>query len=239
MSVAHWVVFIAGLDLAWVTAWGQPPTPPHVDFGGLERLVKPITGKPLSADLTDETEPRLPDASLAGKGTAHYRAYRDGRGRVAIVSQEPGQSPAPVSIIDPPGRVWSDFDAAARTEYRITWQGDEPAQAGGDNPLRSRQGRFKADRERLGSEKVNGTDCERYRITFSVVARPDGGPDLRAVDEGCRSEDLGLLIDVKTEGPSGVGRVTVTNIHRGEPPREVFERPEGFATVEVPLILQQ
>jgi hypothetical protein len=210
-----------------------------VDFGGLERLVKPITGKPLSADITVETERRLQDGSLAGKEIAHYWAYRDGIGRTAIVSQNPGQPRAPVFIIDPPGHAWSNFDAAARTEYRITWQGDEPAQAGGGNPLRGLKGSFKTKVERLGPEKVNGIDCLRYRTTFTVVARPDGAPDVRATDEGRRSEDLGLLMDVKTEGPSGMGRVTVTNIQRGEPPREVFERPEGFATVEVPLIPPQ
>jgi hypothetical protein len=203
-----------------------------VEFGGLERLVKPITGKPLSADITVESEPRLPDGSLAGKEIAHYRAYRDGSGRTAIVSQEPGQRPAPVSITDPPGHAWSVFDAAARTEYRVTWQGDEPAQAGGTNPLHGLQGSFKTDKERLGPEKVNGIDCLRYRDTFTVVARPDGAPDVRATDEGCQSQELGLLMDVKTEGPSGVGRVIVTNIQRGEPPREVFERPQGFTTVE-------
>lgn len=238
MSVGLWVVFIASLALACVTVRGQPPTP-HVEFGGLERLVKPITGKPLSADITVETQPRSPDGSLAGKETAHYRVYRDGSGRTSIVSQEPRQSPAPVNIVDPPGHTLSLFDWAARTEYRITWQGDEPAQAGGTNPLHDFQGSFKTERERLGPEKVNGIDCLRYRNTFTVVARPDGAPDVRATDEGCRSEDLGLLMDVKTEGPSGVGRVTVTNIQRGEPPREVFERPQGFTPVEVPLIPPQ
>jgi hypothetical protein len=205
---------------------------PQVDFGGFGPLIDRVAGAPLSADLTIEAQPRTADGSLSDKQIYRYRLYRDGSGRTSIILRGPASESVPVQIDDPPSQTLIMFDSARRTAARIAPWGSG---YGRPNPLREFRGKYSSKGERLGPVEINGIECVRSRGTQTVTERPDGGPDVRAVTETCRSEALRLVLETTTSNPSGDAHVTVTNIQRGEPPPEVFQVPPGYTVVDVPV----
>ena len=200
-----------------------------MEFGGFGWLLQSLVGAPLSADLIIEERPRSPDGSLSDKQTFEYRLYRDGRGRTSIISQESAKEPTPVQIFDPPGQTVLLFDATARRVYQLASSGVSAYV----NPLRDMRGKYSSKREGPARAEINGIECMRVRSADTLTDRPDGGPDVQAVTETCRSPALGLILEHTSTLPSGEAHVTVTNIQRAEPPPEVFAVPPGYTIVDV------
>lgn len=92
-------------------------------------------------------------------------------------------------------------------------------------------------RESLGTQTIEGVNCEGTRTTITIPAGEIGNERaIEIVNERWYSPELQTVVMSKRNDPLGAGETTyrLTNINRSEPARSLFEVPADYKVKEGP-----
>jgi hypothetical protein len=247
---------VLSLCLSWIPSvvYGQAlPEPTGSPLG------TPVVNAPFSADATTTVRQVLGDGTRIERvGRARY--YRDRVGRVRVEQMIMGLetlSPASdgqvrITIYPDPakGNVFT-LDPRARTVTPGPRGGASTAIGGGSSfavPLggasflvfhRGDQqlGRYGLDsdalqEESLGARQIAGVRTTGRRLTTTIPpGRVGNDRPMQIIDERWESDELKILILARHTDPrTGVIEYQLTNIRRAEPPPDLFEVPQDYAT---------
>ena len=124
-----------------------------------------------------------------------------------------------------------DAENAARNGTYVVGSGGAPRAVTGQNviPLSGNgqaeaDGKFRMNRESLGTRDFNGIQAEGSRITITFAANTIGNErEIQVVTETWISKDLGVVVYSKKSDPrSGETTYQMTNITRAEPDASLF-----------------
>jgi hypothetical protein len=86
-------------------------------------------------------------------------------------------------------------------------------------------------REKLGREKVNGIDCEKYLITYRSEST---GENTKIYQWVSRDQ-----FPIKTAAVDGSWSNEIKNLKKGTQPVNLFEIPAGYKKYAMPMMLQK
>ena len=82
------------------------------------------------------------------------------------------------------------------------------------------------ERKKVGSEKVNGYPCSKYKVTYKI----QGMPENTVVYQWITKNNL----PIKTAAPDGSWYSEYKNIKIGKQPDSLFELPAGYKIFKLP-----
>lgn len=232
---------LAGFVLVCASLIAQQPSvstapPPYrgawLQVDGI--FVTPIPGAPMTATVLIQSGHYDTDSSMENRQTTIHIA-RDAQGRIynerrmMVTSDFQGQPPLlGAHIFDPVAGLNTFLNPDRRIARQSKWQG-RPAGAA-SMPLDAAPGT-----QDLGTKVMLGETVHGRRITTTVPLAASGtGTLLEVVDEYWYSDDLHLnFLVTHTDPRTGVQRVQITELHRGEPPAEMLTIPRHYKVVDV------
>lgn len=86
-------------------------------------------------------------------------------------------------------------------------------------------------REKMGRERINGIDCEKYKITYKDTETGKTG----SLYQWLSKDDL----PIKTEAADGSWSTEMKNLKKGKQPSSLFEIPAGYKKYVMPAMPQK
>ena len=220
-----------------VSLYAQRDSPPpyrgaFLFVGGI--FVTPVAGAPMSGTVTIHSSHYATDGSIVARMTVDHIA-RDDQGRIynerRVMMPEGFQGQPDLlsaHIYDPVNGENTFLNPETRIARQAMFRGARTDAASPEVPPGAKF-------EEIGTKKMLGETVNGTRVTQTIASAASGtGKALQVVDEYWYSEDLHIYLSVTHNDPrTGVQTVTVSELHRGEPPASNFVVPGEYKVVDV------
>jgi hypothetical protein len=213
-----------------------------------------VLDAPVSADATTTVHQTLPDGTRVDRtGIARYFRDRAGRVRIELImagldplnSAAKGQIRTIVAPDAKNGAVYTLDEATRTANLSPRFMYDMAVGGGGTYALplggprwaslvfTRTERRFPgegAEEQQLGTRQLSGLETIGRRITIKMpFGTPNDTAPVEITEERWESPDLKLLVHAISSDPrTGIIEYRLTNIHRAEPPAELFTIPDNY-----------